>query len=162
MQYLSKISAGLTAYFFASEFRISSAGPPAPFVTGVSGPYAAVAMPCSMSDEHDRISRYTGACLLLVILQEVNVLQVGMELDLVDGRRNRRSLQNPVELLWEIVAHTNGFCEALVLEFFHLLPLALVVFFLVAEERGMDEIPVGVVRLGIQNLQTRHIQVDIV
>ena len=80
-------------------------------------------------------------CLLFMILQEIYVLQVRMELDLVDGWRDRRCFKNPIELLWQVVADANSLCKALALELFHLLPLLLVLFFLLAEEGRMDKIP---------------------
>ena len=64
-----------------------------------------------------------------------------MKLYLIDRRRDGARLQNPVEFLWEIVADSNGLRETLALELLHLFPLLLMVFFLVAEERRVDEIP---------------------
>ena len=80
--------------------------------------------------------------LLLVVLEKIDMLQVWMELDLVDSWRNTARLENPVKLFWEIVADTDRFRESLSFQLFHLLPFFLVVLFLLAEERSMDEIPI--------------------
>ena len=91
------------------------------------------------------------------------MLQVGMELYLVDCRRNVARLEDPLELLWEIVADTDGLCEALALKLFHLLPLLLMVFFLVAEEGSVDEIATPPNQHQLWKILKRdHIQVNIV
>ena len=90
-----------------------------------------------------------------MILQEIDMLQIRMEFDLVDGWRNRCCLQDPVKLLREVVAHANRLCEALTFEFFHLLPLGLVVFFFVAEKRRVDEIPTEIISTDIIALQLK-------
>ena len=103
------------------------------------------------------------AYLLLVILQEIYVLQVGMEFDLVDGWRYSRCLQDPVEMFWQVVADADSLCESLTLEHFQLLPRLRVVFLLLAKERRMDEIATSLRQLNCLKLVTvSRLQVNIV
>ena len=81
------------------------------------------------------------AYLLFVILKQINVLKVGVELNLVDRWRHGTGLQNPINMLREIIAQANGLSKTLGLQFLHLLPLLLMLFFLLAEEGRMDQIP---------------------
>lgn len=62
------------------------------------------------------------------------MLEIRMELDLVDRWRYFARLQDPFEMLWQVIADADRFREALFLELFHLLPFCLMVFLLVAEE----------------------------
>lgn len=78
--------------------------------------------------------------LLLVILQKIDVLKVWVKLDLVESWRHRGCLQNPIEVLVEVVANANRLCKALSLQLLHLLPFLLVVLLLLAEEWCVDEV----------------------
>lgn len=79
--------------------------------------------------------------LLLVVRNQISVLQVRMELDLVDRRRDRSSLENPVQVLGQVVRDPNRLRQALSLELLHLLPLRLMLIFLLSEERRVNQIP---------------------
>jgi hypothetical protein len=49
--------------------------------------------------------------------------------------------EEPVEVFGEVVGDADGAGEACSLQLFHLLPLRLVLFFLFAEEGGVDQVP---------------------
>lgn len=73
------------------------------------------------------------------------MLQVRVELNLVDSWWNSASLQNPLEMLWKVVRHSNRFGQALVLDLLHLLPLGLMFLLGFAEERRMNEIEIHII-----------------
>ena len=68
------------------------------------------------------------------------MLQVRMEFNLVDRGRHFTGLEDPVQLLWLVVADADGFGQALALHFFHLPPFFLVFFFLLAEEWRVNQV----------------------
>lgn len=76
-----------------------------------------------------------------MILNKPLMLKIRMELDLVDRWRDLTSLEDPVEFLRQVIADTNRLHQPLSLEFFHLLPLLLVVLLLITEEWRMNKIP---------------------
>jgi hypothetical protein len=120
---------------------MSSAGPGAALVTAVSGPYASVAMPCTaVSYMLDETSTVTDSYLLLVILEQICVLQIRMEFNLIDRWRGLRGLEDPVEMLGQVVADANGLRQTLGLQLLHLLPFGLVFFLALAEEWGVDKV----------------------
>ena len=79
--------------------------------------------------------------VLLVVVDQACVLEVRVEFDLVDGGGSGGRFEEPVEVLGEVVGHADGASEAGGFELFHLLPLGLVLFFLFAEEGGVDQVP---------------------
>lgn len=85
-----------------------------------------------------------GDALGSVEVEQAFVLEVRVEFDLVDGWPGLGGLENPFEVLLEVVADADGPRQALGLHFFHLRPFLLVLGFVVGEERGVDEIPASV------------------
>lgn len=79
--------------------------------------------------------------MLLVVVDQACVLEVRVEFDLVDGGGSGGRFEEPVEVLGEVVRDADGASEAGGFELFHLLPLGLVLFFLLAEEGGVDQVP---------------------
>ena len=79
--------------------------------------------------------------VLLVVVDQACVLEVGVEFDLVDGGWRGRRLEDPIEVFGQVVRDADGASEAGGFELFHLLPLGLVFFFLLAEEGGVDQVP---------------------
>jgi len=79
--------------------------------------------------------------VLLVVVDQACVLEVGVEFDLVDGGWRGRRLEDPIEVFGQVVRDADGASEAGGFELFHLLPLGLVLFFLLAEERSVDQVP---------------------
>jgi hypothetical protein len=80
------------------------------------------------------------AHLLLVVVDQRTMLQVRVEFDLVDRRGRLGRLEDPVEVLGQVVGDSDGAGQARGFDLFHLGPFGLVVFFLVAEERGVDQV----------------------
>lgn len=78
--------------------------------------------------------------MLPVVLEQLLVLQVGVELDLVDGGRDAGGLEEPGELLGQVVRDADRAREAGLFEGLHLRPFGLVRFFAVGEEGGVDEV----------------------
>lgn len=76
--------------------------------------------------------------VFLVVVDQACVLEVRVEFDLVDGGGRRSCFEEPVEVLGEVVRDADGASEAGGFDLFHLLPFGLVLFFLLAEEGGVD------------------------
>jgi hypothetical protein len=68
------------------------------------------------------------------------MLQVRVELDLVDRRRRLGRLEDPVEVLGQVVGDSDGADQACGFDLFHLGPFGLVIFFLSAEEGSVDQV----------------------
>ena len=64
-----------------------------------------------------------------------------MEFDLVNRGWRGSRFEDPVEVFGQVVGDSDGASEAGGFELFHLLPLGLVLFFLLAEEGGVDQVP---------------------
>ena len=83
-----------------------------------------------------------------MVVNQRSMLQVRVELDLIDRRRRLGRLEDPVEVLGQIVGDSDGAGQACGFDLFHLGPFGLVVFFLFAEKGGVDEVA-GVFRRSV-------------
>lgn len=72
--------------------------------------------------------------------QFCSVLHALPRTHLVDSRRDGTSFQNGIEVLRKVVADTNRLGQTLLLDFFHLLPLGLLLFAGFGKERCMDQV----------------------
>ena len=75
------------------------------------------------------------------------MLQIRVEFDLVYRRWGLASLEDPLEVLLEIVAHANRLDETLSFQLLHLSPSLLVLLLTFAEERRVNQVQVDVVHL---------------
>lgn len=84
--------------------------------------------------------------VLVVEVEQVAVLQVRVELDLVDGRRDLGSPQDDLEMLLEEVGNADGLGFAGLLDGLHVGPFLLQDLIGAAVERDVDEVEVDVVQ----------------
>lgn len=94
-----------------------------------------------------RAVRFGRDALLLVVIQQIRVLKVGMEFDLVQGGWDGCSLQDDVKVFREEVRNTDTTSKSGLLDLLHGFPSLLDVFRAIAEERGVDQIHVNVIKL---------------
>lgn len=91
--------------------------------------------------------RLDGDALALAKVDQASVLQVGMVLDLVHGRRYLGGLQDGLEVLLQVVGDADGLCASRGLDGFHIRPHPLQVLGRLGPERRVDEVQVDIGQL---------------
>jgi hypothetical protein len=90
------------------------------------------------------------------------MLQVRVEFDLVDRRRDPRRLEDDVEVFRVVVAHADGPRQTLRLQLLHLSPAGLVFGFVLCVEGAVDEVAFLFRREVMVSLRSRRVVVVIV
>ena len=75
-----------------------------------------------------------------MVFNPIGVLQVRVEFNLVDRGRDGGGLEDNVEVFRVVIAHADGFGQALGLELLHLFPTGLVFGFVFGVEGAVDEV----------------------
>lgn len=78
--------------------------------------------------------------LLLVIFEQLRVLQISMELDLVDSRRNGGGLKNGIQMLRQVVAHADRLGQTVSFDLLHSFPGLLLVGLRLRKEWGVNQV----------------------
>lgn len=105
----------------------------------------------SLRHRRQRAVRRRRDTFAAVVGEQVRVLQVGVELDLVDGGRNRAGFEDVVEVLGQVIRDADRASQTLLLQGLHLRPFGLVLGLALAEEGRVDQVQIDVV--GLQLLQ---------